>query len=286
MTAAKKTPVSVEDLLRDANIEFEVIEDTFSSKKEVAVATTDSSGVPTVYEAIRNAMADVGFIAKNGYNENQRYKFLGIEAITAEVQPALIKNGLTIFPNIISQSAYDREGVNGQGKPTIAHFATVVVEYTIVGPAGDSITATMVGEASDTADKAMNKALATAAKYFFKQFFWIPTGDEDPDAFHEEQAPSFTPAPRPAAPTLNNVVAGAARKATGESQSIGGGKKASEPQTRAIWAITHKSLGMDDDAMWDTIESIINRRDVKLTNLTMDEAKVVIESLKTAQGQE
>lgn len=280
MTTKKIVNPDLTALLESANIAFEEVVDGIATEGETLMTTTPQ-GVPTVYEAIRNAMADVGFIAKNGYNENQKYKFLGIEAITAEVQPALIKNGLTIYPNIVSQSSYDREGVNSAGKPTIAHFATVVVEYTIVGPAGDKVSATMVGEASDTADKAMNKALATAAKYFFKQFFWIPTGDEDPDAFHEEQSytsyqqPEARPATQPSSSLGSVVRAGAAK--------VAAGKAASEAQTRAIWAITHKGLGMDDLAMWDAIEAIVSRKVEKLTDLTMDEAKVLIENFKSLQ---
>ena len=281
MTAKKIINPDLTALLDSANIAFEEVVNGNTTEGETTM-TTETSGLPTVYEAIRNAMADVGFIAKSGYNENQKYKFLGIEAITAEVQPALIKNGLVIYPSIVSQTSYDREGVNASGKATIAHFATVVVEYVIVGPAGDKVRATMVGEASDTADKAMNKALATAAKYFFKQFFWIPTGDEDPDAFHEEQSynsyqPQTRPTPAPSASSnLGNVVrAGAAR--------VAAGKAASEAQTRAIWAITHKGLEMDDAAMWDAIDTVIGHKADKLTDLTMDEAKALIEHFKSLQ---
>jgi hypothetical protein len=284
MTAAKITPPDLTQLLEAANISFEEVDMT-EYEEGTNNMTASNSGLPTVYEAVRGAMEDVGFIAKNGYNENQRYKFLGIEAITAEVQPALIKNGLTIYPNIISQSAYDREGVNSSGKATIAHFATVVVEYTIVGPAGDTIVSTMVGEASDTADKAMNKALATAAKYFFKQFFWIPTGDEDPDASHEEQSYSSyqEPVRKQAPQSLSDTVRAAAGKPTQAVSVGGGGKMASEAQTRAIWAITHKGLSMDDPQMWDAIDAVIHRRSDKLTDLSMDEAKILIEHFKSLQ---
>ena len=83
------------------------------------------------------------------------------------------------------------------------------------------------------------------------------------------------------APSLSSKVASAASRPAG-----GGSKSSSEQQQKAIWAITHKALGWDDAQMFSTIEGLIGRSVNKLTELTMDDAKLVIEHIKALQEQQ
>ena len=65
---------------------------------------------------------------------------------------------------------------------------TVVVEYTVTGPAGDQITAAAAGQASDSGDKAVPKAMSVAFRTVLLQALCIPTDEPDPDSQVHERA--------------------------------------------------------------------------------------------------
>jgi hypothetical protein len=65
---------------------------------------------------------------------------------------------------------------------------TVVVEYTITGPGGDTMTAAAAGQASDSGDKAVPKAMSVAYRTVLLQALCIPAGDPDPDSQVHERA--------------------------------------------------------------------------------------------------
>jgi hypothetical protein len=245
-----------------------------------------TSDTPTVNQAIINVMEDVGAVGKDSVNTGQGYKFRGIDAIVAAIQPALIRHGVTIIPRIISHKSENREGINGQGRATIARFCTVEVKYTITGPAGDSIDAVMVGEANDTADKAMNKALSAAAKYFYNQTFWLPVAVDDGDADHFEQGgyTQSAPAPQQSGGNLANKVASAAGRPASAPAAPRAGGGISDKQAKAVWAISHRGLGWDDARMFDEIEVVCGVRVGAIEDLTSAQARVLIDALKQREN--
>jgi len=238
--------------------------------------------MPTVNEAIISIMQEVGAIGKDGHNTSQNYKFRGIDTIVAAIQPALINNGVTIIPRILSSKSENREGVNRDGHKTLARFCTVEIQYRITGPAGDYVDAVMVGEANDSADKAMNKALSAAAKYFYNQTFWLPVAVDDGDADHFEQNSWSRPAsPQPQA---GNSLAGKVASAAGRPASAPAPKSAgggiSEKQARMVWAVSHKGLGWDDDRMFQEIELVCGVTVGAIEDLTSSQARILIDALK------
>lgn len=143
-----------------------------------------------IYQAITAAMADVEPIAKGRRNQQQGFNFRGIDEIMNELQPVLKRHGLFVVPKVVD--------VIRQEKPTknngMLLYSIVTMEYTMYAQDGSSITGSTVGEGMDSGDKASNKAMAVALKYFLLQTFCIPTEDaKDPDAdSHTVAAP---PAP-------------------------------------------------------------------------------------------
>lgn len=132
-----------------------------------------------IYQAITAAMADIEPIAKGRVNKEQRFNFRGIDDVMNELQPVLKKNGLFVVPKVVD--------VIRQEKPTksggMLLYSIVTMEYTMYSQDGSSITGSTVGEGMDSGDKASNKAMAVALKYFLLQTFCIPTEDaKDPDA--------------------------------------------------------------------------------------------------------
>ncbi len=145
-----------------------------------------------VYQSICNAMADIEPIAKARENKEQRFKFRGIDEVMNELQPVLKKHGLFVVPKVAN--------VIRQEKPTksggMLLYSIVTMEFTMYAQDGTSITGSTVGEGMDSGDKASNKAMAVALKYFLLQTFCIPTEDEkDPDQTSYQVAPPAPKAP-------------------------------------------------------------------------------------------
>jgi len=89
-----------------------------------------------------------------------------------------------------------------------------------------------------------------------------------------------TPSASASKQSLSEKVATAA---SAPRASGGSSRAVTENQTKAIWAITHKGLGWDDLQMYDKIEELTNRKVSSLEELSMDDAKLIIESLKALQ---
>lgn len=121
----------------------------------------------------------VGAVGKDERNSQQGFNFRGIDAVINAVAPALIDAGITVLPNV---RTYEFGSVEVGGKRTPMGHARVVVEYTFVGPEGDTLTCSAPGEAMDSGDKATAKAMSVAYRTALLQALSLPTTDPDPDA--------------------------------------------------------------------------------------------------------
>jgi len=156
-----------------------------------------------IYKAINLVQEELSKtgISKDRVNEQQGYKFRGIDDIYSAIAPLLAKHKLCILPRYISRECTERTTAKGG----VIFYATVHGEFDFVSAVdGSKHTVTTYGEAMDSADKATNKAMSAAYKYAAFQAFAIPTeGDNDADAHHHEVAPKKpTTAP---APVNNNA---------------------------------------------------------------------------------
>lgn len=135
-----------------------------------------------VYEAINKVQSDLAAIGiqKAQENRDQHYKFRGIDDLYDVLSPLLSKHSLLIIPFVISKEITQHQTKNG----TIMFHAVVEVEYHFISCIDESKhISKSVGEARDTADKAINKALTSAYKYAMIHTFCIPVvGSEDADS--------------------------------------------------------------------------------------------------------
>jgi len=133
----------------------------------------------TVVEALNEVMKTVGHIAKNEKNEAQGFKFRGIDSIVNAVSPALQLFGVVVVP-CVKESEYSSIVIGS--RQTTMGLVRVRVTYTFIGPAGDTIEATVIGEAMDAGDKASTKAMSVAFRTALLQSLCLPTGDIEPDS--------------------------------------------------------------------------------------------------------
>jgi len=158
------------------------------------INTNENGGTPKIYKAICGVIGDVGAVSKDKQNVQQNYKYRSIDDVYNALNPALAKHGVVIMPDVIDVDKAERTNKNG----TVMTYTTVKVEYTFYAAEdGSSIQTTFYGEASDTGDKSINKAMSAAMKYACFQVFCIPTEDLQDDADKtspEQSAPKKTSA--------------------------------------------------------------------------------------------
>ncbi|MFB6618906.1 ERF family protein [Streptomyces sp. NPDC085524] len=136
---------------------------------------------PRVFSVIQAVMRDTVPVGKDQRNEQQRYRFRGIDDVMSAMAGPMRTHGLIIVPSL-DEHLQERRGEK------MTH-TVIRMRYRIYGPAGDALVATVPGEASDFADKATNKAMSAALKYLLFQVFMIPVDGrsiEDGDRHHPE----------------------------------------------------------------------------------------------------
>lgn len=139
-----------------------------------------------IYQSIAAVMGEIGAVGKTSKNQQQGFMYRGIDAVMNALQPALIKYGVFVVPEILEQTREER--VNAKGTTLI--YSICKIKYTFFAEDGSSVCAIVIGEGMDTGDKATNKAMSIAFKYACFQVFCIPTEEMvDPDAeVHEVKA--------------------------------------------------------------------------------------------------
>lgn len=161
---------------------------------ERARATRQSPPM-TVYDCIVGVSQEIAQtgISKSRSNQQQGYKFRGIDDVLNALSPLLAKYRLVILPRILSRTVVEHSSRSGG----VLFYVTVEAEFDFVSAAdGSQHTVKTYGEAMDSADKATNKAMSAAYKYAAFQTFCIPTeGDNDADATTPEPVSRLRHAP-------------------------------------------------------------------------------------------
>ena len=151
---------------------------------------------PAIYKAIIGVMKTINAIGKDRRNSQQNFAYRGIDDVMNELHGALAENGVFVVPEVLDETRSTGKSKSG-GE---LYYTRLKTRFTFYAGDGSSVSATVIGEAMDSGDKASNKALSIGLKYAMLQVFCIPTEDEkDPDAQSPQpQAGSMKPAPQKA----------------------------------------------------------------------------------------
>jgi hypothetical protein len=152
--------------------------------------STPDEAPTNVIEAILAVMREVKAVGKDGYNEQQKFNFRGIDGVQNAVGPAARKYGLVCLPTRIKEIAHDQVEI-GAKRSLMAHSKTVVV-YTFFGPGGldDKVEVEVPGESMDSGDKGTAKAMSVAYRTLWIQALNLPTHEKDPDEDVYERSPA------------------------------------------------------------------------------------------------
>lgn len=166
------------------------------------------TNAPKIYQLIGEAMREIRAVGKDSFNEQQKFKYRGIDAVMNALNPVMSKHGLFIVPEVLEQVREERTTTKNvwdnnirqyvEKKSTLL-YSLLKIRYTMYAPDGSSVSAVVIGEGMDSGDKASNKAMAVGLKYACFQMFMIPTeemANDDPDkTSHEVDPKSYAYAP-------------------------------------------------------------------------------------------
>lgn len=160
-----------------------------------------------IYAAISAAMADISAIGKDKYNQQQGFKFRGIDDVMNALKPILTKNKIFTVPQVLEQT---RE-IKVTAKGGELRYSLLKIAFRFYATDGSFVEAVTLGEGMDSGDKASNKAMAIAYKYALFQVFCIPTEemtDPDSESYETKHEPPKKPEqPKPQSKSAENPAA-------------------------------------------------------------------------------
>jgi hypothetical protein len=113
------------------------------------------------------------------------YKYRGVDQVVEALSASIREHGIVIVPVSVEPEHWTAQTSKG----STVNYSRVVVAYAIHGPEGDSIPGQSVGEAMDSGDKSISKAMSVSWRTFLLEAFHLPTNDPDPDSETYEAAP-------------------------------------------------------------------------------------------------
>lgn len=146
-----------------------------------------------IYEAIPKVAKAIGAIGKERQNQQQGFRFRGIDDVYNACHTPMVENGVFCTTEVSDLVREERQTAKGG----VLFYTMLKLKVTFYAADGSSVSTITAGEAMDSGDKATNKAMSAALKYAFFQTFVIPVEDmEDADKTTPEVAPRQQPAPR------------------------------------------------------------------------------------------
>lgn len=137
-----------------------------------------------LYTKIHKVMEEIERVAKRGTNTHQGYSYVFAADVIEECRQLFIKHRLILLPSV-QACEYARFEKEGRGAD---YRARLTIAYTIAdADTGEETTLVYQGEGQDSGDKALYKSYTGAFKYFLRDTFMIPVGD-DPESDGEPQA--------------------------------------------------------------------------------------------------
>jgi hypothetical protein len=157
-----------------------------------------------VHIAWLRVMQDVQWLGKE--RRGDKYMYRGIDDVMNLVGPAERKHGVFVMPTGIEPSFTTINTKSGAAM----NYCRAVVHFTIYGPKGDTMTASVLGEGFDTGDKSGSKAQSVALRTLYLNGLAIqtnePARDTEYGVQHEIAGPKAPTADEYAAMILDEGV--------------------------------------------------------------------------------
>lgn len=152
---------------------------------EQAFQRVEGNGKLSLVRKLAEVMAAVERVPKSGRNKFHNYDYATEADIVAAVRVAMAERQVMMVPTVLDT----KWGEVARQKGGNERLCTLTVRFTLHdGESGEQLAFDVLGEGTDTGDKASYKAMTGAVKYALLKLFLIPTGD-DPE---EDSSPAST----------------------------------------------------------------------------------------------
>lgn len=132
----------------------------------------------SIYEALAAVTREISPIGKDRKNEQQGFKYRGIEDFINEIHTLYARHGIIVFSDVLDVMETERVTKNGG----TMLYPRASVRFTFFHEGGTCHTSTITGSAMDSADKGLNKCYSIAYKYAITFLHNVPTSIlSDPD---------------------------------------------------------------------------------------------------------
>lgn len=199
-------------------------------------------------QQVKRALAEQG-IGKSRQNQEQQFKFRGIDDILNALAAPLVNANLIVFPHVEERKEVVHEQQDGNRIKRFTRVALNIRFQFISSVDGSAIDARIQSEASDHSDKATNKAISFAMKYAYIAVFNIPVvgaedGDFESPGNETQRAPSGNGSAGGTGPAQTQTASSATTPTGG-----GGAAGAPEPAAKKTRATRAKAPEQKDEAL-------------------------------------
>ena len=149
-----------------------------------------------LYQKLNKISVEIGTVGKTGKNLQQGYAFMEQAEIMMRARKLLDEYGVTIIPETLDRTLYERDVVRTNGKQGIDSHVQVKSKFTLVNSDEPKERIECLwdgGEAIDSGDKATNKAITASQKYFYIKLFNISDKEDADTTRPQDEAKSEKP---------------------------------------------------------------------------------------------
>jgi len=193
-------------------------------------------------------MGELGNVKKEGFNTNQKYKFVRESDLVEKLSPLLAKYHVFLHQTVLSHSLVEMYKTSSG---STMWLTTVEVQFQwFDGDSGETLPVfVFVGTGADTGDKGIYKALTGAEKYALMKTFLVSTGD-DPEADEKVDKASAAAGAATGTRVVRGNVAGAQRG--GKSETV------TDAQVKEMSRLT-KEAGLDATTIIPVIKKVLGK---------------------------
>lgn len=167
------------------------------SASELAIPDTAEGECKTkVYAKLLKVLGALGWVEKRGENTLQKYKYVMADDVADAVRKVLVQHGVAITADVYNTEV--REVVTKDNKTLRITRVDVLWTFADV-ESGEAVSVSCPGEAMDSGDKAIYKAMTGSLKYAMKMNFLLPTGDDPEEESEHDREVSSSPGQAPGA---------------------------------------------------------------------------------------
>ena len=147
---------------------------------------TEQTSPPHILTALNLVMKQVTAVGKDSTNQQQGFKFRGIESVLNAVGPAFRDHGVVVSFELVSHERRTYE--TKKGTTMMETIVKVDYEFSDMVDGSKLVCRNVPGEASDAGATSMTKAMSLAYRTALVQALAIPTDEPDPDETSYERA--------------------------------------------------------------------------------------------------